>query len=317
MEGAPRLRKAEKMSIYPRATATLLCLILLSGCGALRTEFYRGETRYLYDRGNRAYRDREYDRALECFKEVIEKDPDYARAHAGLGNLALIRGEFPKAERCYRHALAIEPELEDTIRPLLILALERNVRGKLEKSGVNLRMVLTLLSEKRDAELGALLAGEVPLNLLAGETYSMSLDEMTRLQELVIERAYAGGGAPRCRLLYGHLLFNTQERDRLAAEVLEHATDDLREEDRRDAHILLARLYLRMGLEKKALGAFLNAVRAGMPLSEAAPHISAIYGLKEEEISKIHDFSETPKASKDDSEALVRATTLSSWTLGQ
>jgi len=106
----------------------LFALVILSGCGLLRSEFFRGETGYLYNEGLMAYKAGDFDKALEYFERVTKKDPHYARALAGLGNVALIRGEFGKAEGYYRQAMDIEPGLKKMLLPLFMAAKERKAR---------------------------------------------------------------------------------------------------------------------------------------------------------------------------------------------
>ncbi|MCD6297028.1 MAG: tetratricopeptide repeat protein, partial [Deltaproteobacteria bacterium] len=291
----------------------LLTIILASGCGVLRSEFYRGETHYLYNQGNQAYKAGEFNRARECFQQVIKADPGYARGFAGLGNLALIKGDFDEAIRCYSQAMTLEPGLEETLLPLMLVAKEQQARQPVVNCGMDLRKVLTLLSNGRENELENLLSRDVPLELVAKDTLSITLEELVKLRSLVVERVDAGGSSPRCRLFFGYFLFYADQRDWLAAKVLENAAKDVSGRDQQHAYEITGKLYERMGQEKKAANAFLKAVKAGMPLAEVAPFLAKIYGVPVEKITIVS----SPSKKNEKAAPSVEATSLSSGTVGQ
>jgi len=290
-----------------------LTITLASGCGVLCSGFYRGETHYLYNQGSHAYKAGEFDRARECFQQVVKVDPRYARAFAGLGNLALIKGDFDEAIRCYSQAMTIEPGLEKTLIPLVLVAKEQQARQPVVNCGVDLRRILTLLSNGRENELENLLSGNVPLELVAKDTLSLTLEELVKLRTLVVERVDSGGGSPRCRLFFGYFLFYADQRDWLAAKVLEDAAKDVSGRDQQDAYMITGKLFERMGQEKKAANVFLKAVKAGMPLAEVAPFLAKIYGIPVEKIITVSG----PSNKDEKAVPSVEATSLSSGTVGQ
>src|SRR5690625_287507 len=61
--------------------------------------------------GEAARRNARPDLAQEAFTRALERDPTAARALLGLGHLAQQRGDFADAERRFRAALALEPDM--------------------------------------------------------------------------------------------------------------------------------------------------------------------------------------------------------------
>ena len=258
---------------------------LLSGCGGLRSEFFRRETQYLYNQGSRAYRSGEFDKARAYFRQVVKLDPGYARAHAGLGNTALVRGDFDEAEQRYRRAMELEPGLEKKLKPLLTACLEKKARQPLEKCGLDLGKVLALLSGDNGKGLDKALSRDVPLDLLSRDTLSLTLKELVKLRDIILEKARSGTGSYRCRLFYGYFLFNSDGQERLAARVLEGVAEEAPVKERQKIYMMTGRLMEKMGENSRAAGAYLKAVDAGLPMSEAAPSLSRIYGVPAEEIT--------------------------------
>ena len=294
----------------------LLIIVLASGCGNIRSEFCRGETHYLYNQGNRAYRSGEFDIACECFRQVVELDPRYACAHAGLGNVALIMGDFADAERCYRQAIELEPGLEKILTPLLVACLEKKARQPLEKCGVDLRKVFVLLSEDNEKELDKALSKNVPLDLLAKDTLSLSLKELIKLQDVILEKARSGIGSSRCRLFYGYFLFYADQQEHRAIRVFEDVVEQIPMKERQEIYVMIGRLSEKTDRNNEAVSAYLKAVSAGLPMSGVAPYLSGIYGVPVEEItsasSRIED-SET----EEERGPTIEATGLSVGTIRQ
>ena len=65
----------------------------------------------LYARGMQAARRGEHPQALQTLHRVIDLDPGFAKAHAGLGTIYLQLGDFDASEAALKRALAITPEL--------------------------------------------------------------------------------------------------------------------------------------------------------------------------------------------------------------
>lgn len=263
----------------------IFAFLLSWGCGTLRTEFYRGETGYLYTQGKGAYESEDYDKACKYFELVVELDPGYAHAFVGLGNVALIKGEFKEAEGYYRKAIELDPELKEKLMPLVLVSMEKRKFKQLRSCGVDLKDVFEALSSGRDRDVDRMLSEDVPVDLLARDTRSLGLKERARLKEMIVDRARVGIGSPRSRLFYGYFLYYSDGHDWLTAKVLEETATGLSGEDRQAAYIKVAELYERMGRESRAVTAYLKAVDAGMPMSEVAPMLAKIYGVPVKEIT--------------------------------
>lgn len=192
------------------------------------------------------------------------------------------------------------------ISPYLLI---RNHRGDSGDKG----KVLTLLTNGTEDELENLLSKDVPLELVAKDTLSLTLEELLKLRALIVKRVDAGGGSHRYRLFFGYFLFCSDQRDWLAAKVLEDAAKDVSGRDQQDAYMITGKLYERMGQEKRAANAFLKAVNAGMPLAEVVPFLAEIYGIAVEKITTVSGPSKKNKKAVPS----VEATSLSSGTVGQ
>jgi len=166
--------------------------------------------------------------------------------------------------------------------------------------------------------LEGLLSTDVPLELLARDTISLTLKKLAELQKLIASHANRGRGSLRLRLFYGLFLFYSHEQDRLAAKVMEEVAKDLSGEEQQEAYIKLGRLYERTAQENKAISAYLKAVKAGRPMKEVTPLLADIYGVPVEEITRVSTSQEKGegKAPKH-SGPTVEATGLSSGTIGR
>lgn len=66
----------------------------------------------LYDQGLRVYRNRNYGRAVELFRQVIELDPDHAEAHYLIGYSLVMLRQYPAAVEAFGTAFEKDPELD-------------------------------------------------------------------------------------------------------------------------------------------------------------------------------------------------------------
>jgi tetratricopeptide (TPR) repeat protein len=62
-----------------------------------------------YDAAFAAWDEGDFDRAETCFRDVIEADPDRARAHANLGRLLVVVGRAKEAVRHAERAVSLAP----------------------------------------------------------------------------------------------------------------------------------------------------------------------------------------------------------------
>ncbi|MCP3952690.1 MAG: tetratricopeptide repeat protein, partial [Desulfobacterales bacterium] len=257
----------------------MLLVILTCGCAGLRTEFYRGETRYIYNRGCQSYKQGDFGEARESFEKVLALDPNYGPAHGALGNLDLVKGDPETAIGHYQNAVRVDPGLETVMRPFIVAATAQAARVPIIKAGVDLRSAYKLVMANKQAELEALLTKDVPLDLLAKDTLSIAPSELGELAKKVAVSADAEKGSVRYRLFSAYLLFFTRKEPALAVALIEKTVADAEIEDRKKAYVILGQIRERSGDFNLAVDAYLMAVNAGLPISDAAYHLSRIYGL--------------------------------------
>lgn len=272
---------------------TLIVLVsILGGCASIRTEFFRGETRYLYNRGCQHYKQGDYDAAREAFENVLAMAPDYGRAHAALGNIALSQGDHKKALIYYGNAIEVEPELKNVLHPFIMVATVQTAMAPLLKAGSDLRQVYRLMMADKLVDLERVLAQEVPLDLLARDTLSITTSERSELCEKMAADADPAKGSVRYRLFGAYLLFYSQKKPVLAAALIEQAAPEAESEDRKKAYVVLGQIRERLGDFNLAVDAYLLAEKAGVPPADIAGLLSRIYGL---EVGPILSKPEKPK----------------------
>jgi len=269
--------------------AGLLALGLATGCGAVRSEFFRGETAHLLAEGNRHYRSGAFTEAASCYERVVALDPACAHGHAALGHVAYVRGRFQKASRCYHRAVDLDPGLETTLAPLILDARRMQEQQALETRGASLPEILALLLEGREGEVEALLQENVPSDMLVRHTTSLSSGDRDRLLKLAEERARSGRVPPRCALFYGHLLAIDEGHGFLAARLLETGAPRVEGEARQKAYLTLGALYVRLEREQDAAWAYEAALEAGCPRDEVVPLLADLYGMPADAVAPNDD----------------------------
>lgn len=271
-----------------------MVLLLAWGCGPIRSEWYRGETAHLLDEGDTHYRSGEYTEAKTCYSEAIRLDPDGARGHGALGNIAYVQAEFEEASACYERAMTLEPDLEKVLTPLYLESMRLHERRELEVCGVDPGRVMALLLEGREEEVEALLSNDISVAGLARQAGCLSLQEQGRLLDLAEERARSGGVSTMCALFYGHLLAVHDDRAFPAARLLTSAVRDTEGPERQKAFMTLGAIYIRLGRETDAAGAYEKALDAGCPRDEVIPLLADLYGVPAGVIAEGEDDAEAP-----------------------
>ena len=252
-------------------------LLLLQACSGFRTEIYREETLYRFNEACKLYKQGDYKAARSDLEDVIALDPDYGPAHAAMGNLALIGEDYSGALMHYQEAVAVDPELEAELRPLIMVASAHNERASLHKAGIGLNQIYPLIMADRAAEVEAQLAKNIPLQLLANDTMGISPGRLGELQRKVSETAGPLNGSVRYRLFLGYLLFFGQSDDAMATAMIQSAAGEAAGSDRQEALVVLGQLYERQGEANTAVDAYLAAVNAGLPMTDVAHHLARIY----------------------------------------
>ena len=284
------MRRHSRSFVFSAAALILLTCVLW-GCVGLRSELYREETAHRYQAACKQYKGGDYEAARSGFESVIALDSDYGPAHAALGNLALIREDYPGALAHYRAAVAADPELEADLQPLILVALAHKARAPLQKAGVTLGRIYPLIMADRTVDVEALLEKDIPLQLLARDTMGITPGKLNEMQAKIAETADPMKGAARYRLFLGYLLFFGETEDTLAAVLVESAVSQAMKKDQQQAFVVLGQLYERQSKLNAAVDALLAAVDAGLPLAEVAHHLARIYRVDIESIRSPQDTS--------------------------
>ena len=254
----------------------MACCSWFTGCAQVRTEFYRNETKHLYQAGCESYKQGEYENARTLFDAVIQLDPDYGAAYAALGNIAMIEEEYSKASEHYRLALLHDPELEQDLALLMAASQTYALRQPLAEAGVGLADIYSLLMEGNLQDIETLLLKDVSLELLAKDTVGITPGQLGELRLKAAEYATTDQGSVRFELFIAYVLFHSQKHDQLTHNLLVELTKK-ESTTRQEAYVLLGRLYERIGKRNSAVKAFLAAVDAGKPLPEVAHFLARIY----------------------------------------
>jgi len=262
----------------------LLLQTILFSCSGLRTEIYREETRHRYNQACKLYKQGDYQTARSELETIIGLDPDYGQAHAALGNLALIEEDYAGALAHYQEAVAVDSELETELRPLIMIAGAHQARAPLQKAGVGLDQIYQLIMADRRAEVEALLAKDISLQLLANDTMGITPGRLGEMQRKLAETANPMIGSVRYRLFSGYFLFYGQNDDVLAKAMIQSAADEAAGRERQQALIVLGKLHERQGEANEAVDAYLAAVDAGLPMTEVAYHLARVYRVDIESI---------------------------------
>ena len=267
-----------------RFVGLLLMIFFVQACGSLRTELYREETLHRYQGACKLYKAGDYAGAGEGFEAVVAMDPDYGPAHAALGNLALIREDYPGAVAHYRKAIAVDPELEPDLQPFIMVAQAQEERAPLREAGVSLNQLYPLIMGDRRAEAETILEEDIPLRLLANDTMAITPGRLDEMRQEIAETADPLTGSVRYRLFGGYLLFYGQTDDDLAAALICGAADEAAGRERQEALVVLGQLHERRGDPNAAVDAYLAAVDAGLPMTDVAHHLARVYRVDIETI---------------------------------
>lgn len=260
-----------------RSVGLIAFLLLLQACSSLRTELYREETLHRYQEACQLYKQGDYTAARSGLEDVIALDPDYGPAHAALGNLALIGEDYADALAHYQAAVAVDPELEAELQPLIMVASSHKARAPLQNIGIGLNQIYPLIMADRRVAVEALLAKDIPLQMLANDTMRITPGQLGEMQAKIAETAGPMIGGVRYRLFLGYLLFFGQTDDALATIMIENAANEAKGRDRNEALVVLGQVHERRGEANAAVDAYLAAVDTGLPMTEVAHHLARIY----------------------------------------
>ncbi len=260
-----------------RLLVLLLCAMILSSCMQLRTEFYRNETEYLYEAGCAHYKQGDYDAAREALEELITLDPDYGPAYAVLGTLAMIDEQYEAAYKRFQQTIEHDPELEKDIQSFLALSIVHRERTPLVEAGVELAKLYPLLMAGRLDEIDALLTADIPLELLAKDSVTVTPGQLQDMRGQAAEIAGNPGLSVSLRLFLAYLLFQGEGDEQLVEDLLTGTIQDADGVQKQEAFILMGRLQEKRGNNAAAVENYLAAVRAGGAYEEVAHYLARIY----------------------------------------
>ena len=257
--------------------------VFVYACSAVRTEFYRGETEYLYSQAKIAYASGDYEGARECFAIITSFDPDCAQAWAGLGNISYLEGDMDTALACYRKAGNIDPDLKTAIQSLSTAALFRKQRQADRTKEFNFHKIYDLLSSGKQKEFDRRISAATNLSEKAQNTMIFSraeLDDITRN----IRRRLAEDEVPPATILFcGYfLLYNTNDGKVEAVGHIQHAAAMVDGKRRQEAFMVIGKYYQSHGEANKALLYVRAALAAGVPMKAVVPQIARIFKVPKE-----------------------------------
>ena len=180
--------------------------MLISCCTQLRTEFYRDETAHLYKVGCNHYAQGDYAAARDVFEKLLVLDPDYGPAYVSLGNLAMIDGRYELACDYYARAVARDPELEKDVQPFLAVSMLHRQRIPLVDRGIELANVYPLLMAEKNDDIEELLAGDIPLELLANDSATVTPGQLGEMRGVAARLAQDQDISVKFRLFLAYLL---------------------------------------------------------------------------------------------------------------
>lgn len=280
----------------------VLLTYFLASCTLLKSEFYREETKHLYQTGCIAYKEGNYSDAKKLYQHVIELDIDYGPAYAALGNIAIVEKDFEAAHAYYEKAIEYDPELKSQIFPLLFNSKIYKTNQPLIKAGVSLASIYPLIMADKQEELEILLAKPLPLALLAKDCLSITPGELAEIRAKVADTFANRSGSINYQLFTSYLLFHDDRHDEQVVKRLLELIPVISMDDQQEANLVLGQLFLRSNHKDKALFHFLASLDAGNDIENVAPFLSQL--LKLDEQALITSYKNNPVFSKDNSRVI-------------
>jgi tetratricopeptide (TPR) repeat protein len=267
-----------------RLPMLLLCVLVSTSCTQMRTEFYRNETQYLYEMGCTHYKQGEYETAQKVLEELITLDPDYGPAYAVLGNLAMIDEQYELAYDRYQLAISHDPELEKDILPFLMVSTMHKARKPLIDSGVDLAMIYPLMMDEKILEIETLLEQDIPLEILAKDSVSITPGQLGELRAKGAELVPKMEGFANLQLFTAYLLFYGDGNESIVEELLSTMIQAAHGSEKQETSVLMGRLQEKQGNYIAAAKWYLAAVQAGAAIEDVAHHLAKIYQVDLETI---------------------------------
>jgi tetratricopeptide (TPR) repeat protein len=224
----------------------------------LRYEFYRNEIVYLHNEGNKLYKQGKYEEAKQYFEKILEMAPEYAEAHASIGNVALVMSEQENAKNFYAAASSIKPELSSQTETSLAYIATTPSRDA-ARSLSELSHVLDLAKVGNDKALREFIKPIANLEKWVDEHYKSSTIENKRtaeyFQQMIGTKEFAS--CTRCQLFAGFWLLKAPKPEDLSRvfEVVENTPPGL---DSAGLALALGVAYEKAGERVKAMNVYLR-----------------------------------------------------------
>lgn len=261
-------------------------MLLICACSATRTEFYREESKHLYNQGKAAYESGQYDSARDHFTRITEYDPAHSQAWVGLGNICYLENDMKTAQACYRKAVEIDPDLRQQISARITIATYREKRQRSLEKPFNLRKALDLLLAGNTTAFDRQASTSTSLAEITQATAAVSFAEIADLEKLIRKRMADSNAPPKTRLFCAYfLLFNSKTGREEAVVHIQEAASLVNETHQLEAFVVLGQYYYRIGENNKAIIYFKAALEAGASEESIAPELARIYRIPPEDVT--------------------------------
>ncbi len=256
---------------------TMILLCTASGCGPLRTEFYRAETKHLYEVACDFYKEGDYQRAAAHLDRVIVLDPNYGAAYATQAHLKLLEEDYQAASQLYQEAITRDPELKPVVKGYLALIEIQLARQPLEEAGIDLAFLHQMLMDEHFDALATRLNPETPYDLLARDTLTLNTHQRKELieQAAVLHNRITDN---QIRLLFAHLFFHNRSHESETTILLAQLAESAEPGILQHALMLQGRVHERHGNPAAAIDSYLAAMDSGLPVEQISPALARMYG---------------------------------------
>ncbi|NOZ20904.1 MAG: tetratricopeptide repeat protein [Planctomycetes bacterium] len=124
--------RGPKVSVAPLIMGSVVFLLLAVG-GIVYYSKKTGAADAIYKKAMWHIQKRQFFEAEALLKKVVEKDPNYADAYIGLGNMALEKGDFEEAQKKFEKAREVKPGYPKALERMGVLYLRQDNIKKAKK----------------------------------------------------------------------------------------------------------------------------------------------------------------------------------------
>ncbi len=138
--------------------------------------------------------------------------------------------------------------------------------------------------EKRFAEIEVLLAGDIPLELLAKDSATVTPGQLQEMRAKAIETVRDQELSVNLQLFLGYLLYHGEGSEPVVEELLARTLQTAEGAQEQETHILMGRLQEQKENNAAAVEHYLAAVRAGAAPEHVAHYLAKVYRVDIETI---------------------------------